>query len=99
MNIVGVAVRVSNDFDWEIDVYRSTDGGATWDSPQRVDNIIEEEHLGGVDPTVAFDANGILYVSYQHAYASALVVLKSTDGGRTSPQIRTNIIANLTIRR
>lgn len=69
-------------------VYSSIDGGTTW-STTVIDNTIDGLGAGNrFDPSLAFDANGNLYIAYGVGIGSrtSLVVAKSLDGGRNFPQ-------------
>ena len=87
LNVVGFSHRLGTPI--TMDVYSSSDGGITW-STNEINNA--DDGLGVVgnrfDPTLQFDANGVLYIAYGYrGQATAplrntgLVVARSNDGG------------------
>ncbi len=67
----------------EIDVFHSQDGGATW-ATTRIDG--SDDGLGDgkrFDPSLAFDAQGRLFVAYGHKNSqdTRLIVARSDNGG------------------
>jgi hypothetical protein len=77
--------------------YYTSDGGLTWgavDLPLP-DPIGANGNRFGSDPTLAFDTSGNLFYGYivvhfgngQGVKGSAMAVARSTDGGRTYPQV------------
>jgi hypothetical protein len=74
---------------YAISVFRSADGGKTWNETV-INKDIDGHHypndptrdLGRVDPSVAYDNAGRLYLSYQYS-GSTLWTLYSTDHGVT----------------
>jgi hypothetical protein len=95
LNVVGVAIdQAPNPQD--LSVYYSRDGGTTWNRTP-----IDAAHDGlGTgkrgDPSVGFEANGDLFVSYAHQFTApdgtpmtSVVVARSTDGGQSFAQYTT----------
>jgi hypothetical protein len=91
LNVVGFSHRLTSPI--TLDVYRSTDGGATWSTTQITsanDGLPAQGNR--YDPALAFDANGVLYIAYgvrgtagtpgTPATPSQLVAAVSTDGGQ-----------------
>ncbi len=77
--------------------YYSADGGATWggvDLPLPATQGANDLNFGS-DPTIAFDTQGSAFYGYIVVYfgagtgvkATAMAVARSTDGGRTWPQV------------
>ncbi|MCH8045236.1 MAG: hypothetical protein IID44_16110 [Planctomycetes bacterium] len=88
LNLAGFSHNI-NDLK-EIDVFYTTDGGATWstttidDGTNGTDDGLDNTNLR-FDPAIAFDADGVLYIAYGHndGTDTTLVVAHSTDGGAT----------------
>jgi hypothetical protein len=100
LNLAGFSYRLTHSTEThiEIDVFYSIDGGTTWGT-QTINNLDENDgglYLGNADrrfdPSIAFDADGNLFIAYGHVAASSgirtLVVAKSTDGGANFSQFR-----------
>jgi hypothetical protein len=76
LNLV-VASIVLGEHDW-VAAYASRDGGKSW--VRATHGAAAGKYFDGLDPAVAFDADGNAYLS---TAAAAFGVWKSTDGGRT----------------
>jgi hypothetical protein len=87
LNIVGFSHRIPPNGTITLDVYRSTDGGATWSTTQITnanDGALGTGTTGNrYDPALAFDANGVLYIvyGYRGTTPDRLIAATSTDGG------------------
>ncbi len=86
-----VVMGNSHDNQMQFNSTYSLDGGQTWQVvglgrayPTCDDTGAKGDCIGGFrsDPTLAFDANGRLYVGYSDLGADVLVVCRSADGGR-----------------
>ena len=65
---------------------KSTDGGTTWTDPSvRVSPLGPEGRGGGVEPDIALDGSGTLYVAYRGGFGNTIDVWVTTskDGGFT----------------
>lgn len=86
------------DYSEATEIYRSIDGGATWDHVKTIHEPGEDEGTwGSGDPTVVFDANGTAYVAtlsddiafpdgplgVYHSREGGIEVYRSDDGGAT----------------
>src|SRR5439155_20250001 len=91
-NIVIFGTRITG-LPLDMDAFATFDGGTTWRDVKidsSIDGVTSGNSLRG-DPTVKFDANGRLYISYlidgdatsNTAANTYLVVAHSTDGGKT----------------
>ena len=77
--------------------YFSTDGGASWGGVDLPLPACKNQNgtCFGSDPSLAFDSRGVLYYSYIVVFfgngngvtATEMAVARSTDGGRTYPQV------------
>src|SRR5262245_56051187 len=93
LQIAGIVQHVGG---WnEIDLYRSSDGGTTWNKTA-IDNGavgVNDGSGAGVrfDPAIAYDDNGYLYVAYANdtGTSTSIVVGLSGDNGATFFQFRT----------
>ncbi len=73
---------------------RSDDLGATWTYPDPVDRTLADGDAGQgplacCDPTLTWDSFGNLYLGYLRSGASGVVILLSTDSGRTFTTLTT----------
>lgn len=99
LNLAGFSHRLDESgFSVRMDVFWSDDGGNEW----HVTNINDTTDLNisdiygpasvRFDPSIAFDADGNLYIAYGHQFLApgtntvTLVVAKSTDGGASFTQ-------------
>jgi hypothetical protein len=76
LNLIAASI-VLGEHDW-VAAYTSRDGGKTW--MRATHGTAAGKYFDGLDPAVAFDADGNAYLS---TAAPAFGVWKSTDGGRT----------------
>jgi hypothetical protein len=76
LNLVAASI-VLGEHDW-VAAYASRDGGKSW--VRATHGAAAGKYFEGLDPAVAFDADGNAYLS---TAAAAFGVWKSTDGGRT----------------
>src|SRR5579862_3496391 len=76
LNLIAASI-VLGEHDW-VAAYASRDGGKSW--VRATHGAAAAKYFDGLDPAVAFDADGNAYLS---TTADAFGVWKSTDGGRT----------------
>src|ERR1700674_905323 len=76
LNLVAASM-ILGEHDW-VAAYASKDGGRSW--VRATHGAGASKYFDGQDPAVAFDADGVAYLS---TLAPAFGVWKSTDGGRT----------------
>src|ERR1700687_5127181 len=76
LNLIAASM-VLGEHDW-VAAYASKDGGRSW--VRATHGAGASRYFDGQDPAVAFDADGVAYLS---TLAPAFGVWKSTDGGRT----------------
>lgn len=76
LNLVAASI-VLGEHDW-VAAYTSRDGGKTW--VRATHGAAAGKYFDGLDPAVAFDADGNAYLS---TASDAFGVWKSTEGGRT----------------
>jgi hypothetical protein len=76
--------------------FSTTDGGETW---TLVSFGAAQDGLAScvrADPTVAYDANGVVYIGYFTFQCASgtrtLIVARSNDGGQTYPQITSAVV-------
>ncbi len=90
LEVVGFSHTFNDPVD--VELFRSVDGGQSWDYWNIIDNADDGLDDAGAryDPSAVFDANGNLYLSYGHLSApgtqprvNQLRVLRSTDGGQS----------------
>lgn len=71
----------------EADVFYTRDGGVTWDTTRIGDSVDGRTSTERFDPSIAFDAEGNLFVAYgvrnQATFSTELIVARSQDGGET----------------
>jgi len=98
LNLVGFSHRLTTPI--LVDVYSSSDGGATW-STNTINNADDSFGTTGnrFDPAVGFDANGVCYIVYGHREPGTpnrtrLIGARSTDGGLNFGNYRTIDIQN-----
>jgi hypothetical protein len=76
-----------------VELYFSFDGGATWGTSAIVDGVDGFTSVFRFDPSIAFDADGLLYVAYgvddMATDTRRLVVGRSSDGGASFDQFST----------
>jgi hypothetical protein len=96
LNVAGFSHRVGTA---SVDVFYSVDGGEAWQTT----NISQSNDGLGTgnrfDPSIAFDANGNLYVAYIHDNGSTdtLVVAKSTNGGASFTQFSSAVSVSASV--
>jgi hypothetical protein len=94
LNLVGISHHL--DYDdvarADIDVYHSTDGGATWSNTVIDAGADDELGFGNrFDPTITFDTEGRLFIGYgfwDSTGTLSVVVGRSQDGGATFDQFK-----------
>ncbi len=95
LHVTGVSARNTPTLGTSLGLYRSTDGGLTWNT-RVIDNTVDGLAVGALrfDPSIAYDSTGRLYVAYGvndvfGTFTTTLIVAVSNDDGTTFSTVAT----------